>query len=176
MKKEKWLIAIAAGAGAGVLAYSLLSKNIPAGAVAVENFDLERYLGKWNEIARLPNRVEKNLVDVTDTYTACDDGTYRVVTKAYNRKKKTWKEYSGKVKLACNKTVGMLKVSYFEPLYLSYNVLAVDESYKYALVTGSSLHYLWILSKDKFIPERVKTQFLALAEAIGFETGKLEWL
>ena len=55
MKREKWMIGLAAGAGVAAIAavaYKLLSKDIPEGAVAVQPFDMHRYLGQWYEIAR----------------------------------------------------------------------------------------------------------------------------
>ena len=77
MKKEKWLIALAAGAGAAGLAYALWPKNkIPASAI-VQPFDKNKYLGNWNEVARLPNRIEKNLKDLTEEYSLNEDGSYQ---------------------------------------------------------------------------------------------------
>ena len=81
-KQQKWLVAIAAGAGAAGLTYALWPKSkIPKNAI-VQPFDKKRYMGLWNEIARLPNRIEKNLKNVTDEYDLNDDGTIRVITRA----------------------------------------------------------------------------------------------
>src|ERR1700712_858740 len=121
MKKEKLLIAIAAGAGVAAVAYKLLSKDIPEGVIAVQDFDMDRYLGKWYEIARLPNRLEKDIKDLTDEDSVNKSGSYKVVTKAYNIKKSKWVNAKGKIKFADEKDVGMLKVSYFGPFYVAYN-------------------------------------------------------
>ena len=69
MKKEKLLIAIAAGAGVAAIAYSLIpKKQLPEGAVAVHPFDKQRYIGTWNEVARMPSLIEKDLQKVIEEY------------------------------------------------------------------------------------------------------------
>jgi apolipoprotein D and lipocalin family protein len=176
MKKENWAIAVAAGVGVAALTYNFLSDDIPKGATAVQPFDKDRYLGLWNEIARMPSLIEKNINQLTEDYSLNDDGTIKVVTKGYNTKKEKWVEVSGNIKFAKSEDLGMLKVSYFGPFYLSYNVLDIDADYKYALVSGSGLDYLWILSKEKIVPEEIKQQFLNNASIIGFKVDKLEWM
>jgi apolipoprotein D and lipocalin family protein len=69
--------------------------------------------------------------------------------------------------------VGELKVSFFGPFYGAYNIIALDPDYKYALITGSSTKYLWILSREKTIPDDVKQNYLAAAESLGYDTRKL---
>jgi apolipoprotein D and lipocalin family protein len=86
------------------------------------------------------------------------------------------KEITGKLKFAGDEEIGMLKASYFGPFYLSYNVLAIDPDYQHALVSGSGLDYLWLLSRDKAIPGDIKQQFLDTAKHIGFDINKLEWV
>lgn len=177
MKKEKWLVAAVAGAGLAAVTYGLLSKdNIPAGAMPVQAFIKKRYLGKWYEIARLPNRIEKDLKNVTEDYSLNEDGTIKVITKGYNRLTGKWKQATGKIKFAGAEYVGMLKVSYFGPFYVAYNILDLDEDYQYALVSASNLNYLWILSRETTLPETIKTQFLNTAKAIGFDIDQLEWM
>jgi apolipoprotein D and lipocalin family protein len=177
MKRKDWLITLAVGAGAGAVAYSLLSKSpIPKGATVAQPFDLEKYMGTWNEVARLPNFIEKNINQLTETYNLKDDGTFEVITRAHNVKKNKWTEVSGKGKSAGVEDVGMLKVSYFGPFYLAYNVLDIDPDYQYALVSGSGLNYLWILSRKNNIPDNVRDRFLIRASEIGFDVDALEWL
>ena len=174
--KDKWLIALAAGAGLAAVIYKLVSKDIPDGAAAVQPFDINRYLGKWYEIARLPSRIEKSITNLTENYSRLDDETFKVVTKGYNTKKGEWVEMVGKIKFGAQKGVGMLKVSYLGPFYVAYNVLDIDPHYKYALVSGSGVDYLWILSRETTVPEDVKHQFLLKAMQMGFAVEQLEWM
>ena len=176
MKKEKWLIAAAAGVGAAGLAYALWPKNhIPKKAI-VEPFDKTKYMGLWREAARLPNRIEKNLKDLTEEYSLNEDGSIKVVTRAYNFDKNKPVEAAGKAKFTGSDTRGKLKVAYFLPLYLDYNVLDVDDDYQFALVSGNSFDYLWILARENDIPNDIRIRFLLKATDLGFDVGKLEWM
>ena len=70
----------------------------------------------------------------------------------------------------------MLKVSFFGPFYGGYNVIALDKDYKYALIAGGDLGYLWILSREKSIPEEIKSDYLKKASDLGFNTSELIWV
>jgi apolipoprotein D and lipocalin family protein len=61
-------------------------------------------------------------------------------------------------------------------LLWGYNVVAIDKEYKYALVAGGSLNYLWILSREKSIPLEVTSDYLKIAEDIGYKTADLIWV
>lgn len=151
-------------------------KTIPKNVAAVNNFDKQKYLGKWYEIARFDFSFERNLNNTTAEYSANPDGTIAVVNQGYNTKKQQWKQARGKAKFVGPETIGMLKVSFFGPFYAGYNVLAVDPDYQYALVAGKNRDYLWILSRQTTLPESVKKDYLQIAERHGFDTGKLLWI
>ncbi|MDD4777493.1 MAG: lipocalin family protein [Fermentimonas sp.] len=155
-------------------AYSCAS--IPKGAVAVKPFNKERYLGKWYEIARKDFRFERNLNNTTAEYTLNDNGTIKVVNQGYNTKKGEWQKAFAKAKFAGDENTAMLKVSFFGPFYSGYNVIALDDEYRYALVAGKNLKYLWILSRETTIPEGIKEKYLKIAEDIGFDTSDLIWV
>ena len=176
MKKGKALIAVAAAAGAAGIAYAFWpKKKVPASAI-VEPFDKERYLGKWNEVARLPNLIEKDLRDLTEEYSLNEDGTIKVVTRAFNPVKNKAVEATGTIKFKGSETRGQLEVAYFLPIYLDYNILDIDDQYQYALVSGSGMGYLWLLSRESSMPEEMKQRFLVRAMDLGFEISKLEWM
>lgn len=151
-------------------------KTIVPGAVAVKSFEKEKYLGKWYEIARLDFKFERNLNNTTAEYSLNDNGTIRVLNKGYNTKKEKWQEAEGKAKFVEDDLTGMLKVSFFGPFYGGYNVISIDENYKYALVAGSSLDYLWILSRETEIPDSIKKRYVQLAASIGYTTSELIWV
>jgi len=150
--------------------------SIPKGATPVKPFDKGKYLGLWYEIARLDFRFERNLNNTTAEYSLNPDGTIKVVNRGYNYVKNKWTEAVGKAKFAGDTNVGMLKVSFFGPFYAGYNVIALDRDYKYALVAGENLKYLWILAREKSIPEDVKQNYLGIAKKIGFDISALIWV
>ena len=173
--KNRYITPVLVGAGIALLLYSCKSK-IPEKAVAVTNFDKAKYLGKWYEIARLDYKWEKNLNNVTAEYSLNEDGTIKVDNKGYNVKKDKWEESIGKAKFVKKDNVGMLKVSFFGPFYSGYNVVAIDPDYKYALVAGESLKYMWILSRETSIPENIKLDYLRKAQEIGYDISELVWV
>lgn len=173
--KNKYIAPVLLGAGVAFVLYSCGS-TIPKKAVAVTNFDKAKYLGKWYEIARLDYKWERNLDNVTAEYSLNDNGTIRVDNKGYDVKKDRWEQSIGKAKFVKKDNVGMLKVSFFGPFYSGYNVVAVDSNYKYALVAGESLKYLWILSREATMPESIKADFLIKAQEIGYNISDLVWV
>lgn len=150
--------------------------TIPNGAVAVQPFDKEKYLGTWYEIARIDFKFEKDLNNTTATYSLNDNGTIKVNNKGYNTKKEKWQEVIGKAKFIGEEDIAMLKVSFFGPFYAGYNVIEIDEEYQYAMVTGKNLKYLWILSRETTIPKEIKNKYLTIAEEIGYDTADLNWI
>ncbi|MCU0456392.1 MAG: lipocalin family protein [Bacteroidales bacterium] len=150
--------------------------TIPKGVVAVSPFDETRYLGKWYEIARFDFRFERNLNNTTAEYSKNENGTIKVINRGYDTLNLEWKKAEGKAKFAGDKNTAMLKVSFFGPFYSGYNVIALDEDYKYALVSGSSREYLWILARETTIPGEVRAKYLEIAQKAGFNTSELIWV
>lgn len=150
--------------------------SIPKNAKAVENFEVSKYLGTWYEIARFDFRFEKNLNNVSAQYSLNEKGNVIVRNSGYNFIKEEWKKADGLAKFRGSKDIAALKVSFFGPFYSGYNVVALDTDYQYALVAGKNLDYLWILSRTKDIPEDIKTDYLRIAEEIGYDTSKLIWV
>ena len=150
--------------------------TIPKGAVAVKPFNKERYLGKWYEIARKDFKYERDLSNTTAEYSINDNGTIKVDNKGFNTIKGEWTQASGKAKFVGEENIAMLKVSFFGPFYSGYNVIAIDDEYRYALVAGESLKYLWILSRETNIPVEIKDNYLKIAEGVGYNTTDLIWV
>ena len=93
--------------------------SIPKGAEPVGDFDVDRYLGTWYEIARLDHRFERNLSNVTAEYRLNDNGTIRVLNSGYNDEDGKWESAEGRAKFRGDTTVAALKVSFFGPFWSS---------------------------------------------------------
>ncbi|OQA90957.1 MAG: Outer membrane lipoprotein Blc precursor [Elusimicrobia bacterium ADurb.Bin231] len=150
--------------------------TIPKGASAVKPFHKEKYLGKWYEIARKDFKYERNLSNTTAEYSLNDDGSVKVDNQGYHTIKGKWAQAIGKAKFIGEEDIAKLKVSFFGPFYSGYNVIAIDDEYRYALVAGKSLKYLWILSREIHIPVEIKDKYLKIAENIGYNTADLIWV
>lgn len=151
-------------------------RTMPRRAVAVKPFSEENYLGKWYEIARLDYKYERHLDHVTAEYGLKPNGLISVTNRGFNYKKQRWEESRGKAKPAGDPKEGKLKVSFFGPFYSGYNVIALSEDYKYAMVAGKNTNYLWLLSRETTMPEDIKAGFLEKARNIGYATGELVWV
>lgn len=148
--------------------------GLPAGTDAVSNFELQRYLGTWYEVARLNHRFERNLTDVSATYSVRDDGLVKVVNRGYNSQDGEWDEAVGKADFIESPDVGRLKVSFFGPFYGGYNILELDqEDYGYALVSGPTRSYLWILARDPKLDAVVVDRLVARARELEFPVDEL---
>ena len=150
--------------------------TVPKGASPVKPFDVKRYTGKWYEIARLDFKYEKGLNNTTAQYSLNDNGTIQVVNRGYDTAKNEWDEAKGKAKFVDSKNEAKLKVSFFGPFYSGYNVIALDPEYRYALVAGESLKYLWLLSRETTMPGNIKEIYLQQAKALGYNTDDLVWV
>lgn len=139
----------------------------------VGNFQLERYLGTWYEIARLDHPFERGLSQVSAEYSLREDGGVRVLNRGYKAKDGKWKEAEGKAYFVQDPQTGFLKVSFFGPFYGSYVIFELDPDYRYAVVSGPDTSYLWILARDRKLDEGLKRDLIARAAARGFDTSGL---
>ena len=148
--------------------------GIPEGLKPINDFEPDRYMGKWYEIARLDHSFERNLNNVSATYTRKANGDIQVKNRGFNAKTGAWKEIEGNAQFIVNETVGSLKVSFFGPFYGGYHIIALDrQNYKYAVVAGPSRSYLWILSRNQTLEEPVYKKLVSQADAWGFDTAQL---
>ena len=148
--------------------------GIPDNVKPVDGFILEKYLGKWYEIARLDHSFERGLSRVTANYSLREDGGVRVLNRGYSEKEGRWKEAEGKAYFVQRTDQGHLKVSFFGPFYGSYVVFELDhENYRYALVSGPDKSYFWILARSPEIEKNFRDTLIAKAAARGFDTSKL---
>ena len=148
--------------------------GIPTGITPVEPFDLDRYLGRWYEIARLDHSFERGLSEVTADYSIRDDGLVRVVNRGYDQAAGRWKQAEGRARFVREATQGFLKVSFFGPFYGSYIVFELDqENYNYAMISGPDTSYLWILARQPHLSDDIKQRLIAIARDKGFAVDNL---
>lgn len=146
----------------------------PKGVTPVSNFELNRYLGTWYEIARLDHAFERGLDHIRAHYSLRDDGGVRVINRGYSLADRAWREAEGKAYFVQSADTGHLKVSFFGPFYGAYIVFGLDHAdYQYAFVSGPDKSYLWLLARQPELPDAVIEQFETRARALGFATDQL---
>ncbi|GGD42911.1 membrane protein [Malaciobacter pacificus] len=139
-----------------------------------KSVDINKYLGKWYEVARYEHFFEKGCKNVTATYSLREDGDINVINRCTKIKTGEKTQANG-IAYATNDENTKLKVSFFRPFWGDYWVLMLDEDYKYAVVGTPSREYLWILSRSSTISEELKTEILSKLPSLGFVTNKLIW-
>jgi len=171
MRPENRSLLLAALAAAAVFATGCL--GYPDTVKPVKGFDLDRYLGKWYEVARLDHSFERGLSKVTAEYSLKGDGGVRVVNRGFDASEGKWEEAEGKAYFVEGPDKGYLKVSFFGPFYGSYAIFELDEDYRYAFVSGSDEDYLWFLSRTPTVSDELRARFVKKAKAAGFPTDEL---
>ena len=148
--------------------------GMPEKVQPVSDFQLNRYLGRWYEIARLDHSFERGMEKVTAEYSMREDGGVSVVNRGFSTEDNEWSEATGKAYFVDNSEQGYLKVSFFGPFYGSYVVFELEkENYQYAFVSGPDLSYLWLLSRTPKVSEAIIADFIEKSQSLGFDTSQL---
>jgi apolipoprotein D and lipocalin family protein len=133
---------------------------------------LNRYLGTWYEIYRLPNRFEgTDCVTVSAQYALKDDGNVSVLNTCL--KKDGPKVANGIAKVVPGSNNSKLKVSFFRPFYGDYWVIDLAEDYSWVLVGEPAGKYFWILARQKQLDPKLEEALLAKAEKLGYQRKDL---
>ena len=142
----------------------------------VASVDTDRYLGRWYEIARLPNSFEKNCEGVTVDYALRDDGLISVTnTCRKGAPDGEAKVANGRARIVDEATNAKLEVSFFDPFWGDYWVIGLADDYSLSLVGEPSGRYLWILSRTPMISDDVRDGALIALKAMGYNTDALYW-
>lgn len=146
---------------------------VPEGIEPVRDFDAERYLGTWYEIARLDHGFERGLTHVRADYGRREDGGIAVTNRGWDTDDGAWDAARGKAYFVEDPGTAYLKVSFFGPFYGAYVVFELDPDYRWALVTGPNRNYLWLLARDPLLDADLRDAILERAEAAGFDLEEL---
>ncbi|MER3427442.1 MAG: hypothetical protein C4334_04955 [Pyrinomonas sp.] len=139
----------------------------------VSRVDLDRYVGTWYEIARYPNRFQRQCVgDTTATYELRPDGKIRVTNRCRKRDGK-FDTAKGTARVVDKRTNAKLKVTFFWPFSGDYWIIDLDPDYRYAVVGAPSRKYLWILSRTPQLDEATYRRILERVAAQGFDVERL---
>ncbi len=142
---------------------------VPQPARAV---DLERYLGRWYELARYEQGFQKDCEGVSADYARRDDGQISVLN-ACRKPDGKLKQAKGRAKVVDSATNAKLKVSFFGPFYGDYWVLDHAEDYSWSIVGEPSGRYLWLLSREANPTAAQRDALIARAGALGYDTSML---
>jgi lipocalin len=150
---------------------SVIPQKTPS---VVSTVDLNRYMGMWYEIARLPNYFERKLKCTSANYTLRDDGRITVLNKGYyltDPQKST--SARGVAWIPDRNSPAKLKVQFFWPFSGDYWIMELDKEYRYVLVGDPSHKYLWILAREKEMDEQTYNMLLSKAVENGYDVKSI---
>lgn len=162
------------------LNFSLVSCALAGGFGPLETVDyveVERYLGKWYEIEKIPNRFQRDCGATEANYSLRNRGGIKVVNKCLRLKDGSLKVANGRATIANYETNAVLEVSFF---FLqrwfggpNYYILDLADDYSYVLVGSPNRDFLWILARTKTLDANIIENLKAKAQTQGFDTTRM---
>lgn len=169
-KTKHWLAGLGL-IGSGLAYYNTKRKDSQP-LKTVPKVDLNRYSGKWYEIATIPHHFENDCACTTAEYKYNPDDRYMEVIntclKEGREKTATAKAYPEE-----GSSNSRLRVQFQWPFKGKYYIIELDKDYQYALVGHPNRDYLWILSRYKDMDEDIYVDLLRIARQEGFDISRL---
>lgn len=147
---------------------------IPVAAV-----DIKRYTGLWYEIAKIPNRFQKQCAyGTTAEYTLREDGSITVLNRCV-KEDGSLDEAEGLAKFADKSTTSRLEVSFVSVLgwrlfWGDYWIIGLDEEYGWAVIGTPDRKYGWVLARNPALPQATMDEVFAILEHNGYERSSFE--
>jgi len=141
----------------------------------VKRVDLDRYLGRWYEIARYPNSFQDGCYGSKATYSFRDDGDISVLNECLEGSPEgELRQAHGKAWVVDEVTNAKLRVSFFWPFAGDYWIIELGDNYEYAVVGHPERKYLWILCREKKMDDNVYEGILDRLRTVhGYDTSRL---
>jgi apolipoprotein D and lipocalin family protein len=158
-----------------VVAEAQNEKSLPT----VSNVNLDRYIGLWYEIAKIPNRFQRKCASgTTAQYALRDDGKIDVINRCIDKEGKTI-EAQGVARVVDAESNAKLKVSFVKLLGFSlfwgdYWIIGLGEEYEFAIVGTPSRKYGWILSRTPSLGQEKLEQIYNLLREQGYNPDDFE--
>ncbi|MFN3960794.1 MAG: lipocalin family protein [Parvularculaceae bacterium] len=142
---------------------------------AVSSVDVDRYLGRWYEVARYPNSFQKECEAVTATYSRRDDGLIKVVNACGAIEASRARQAVGRARIVDAQSNAKLKVSFFGPFWGDYWIIDLKDDYSRAIVGEPSGRYLWVLARNPAITAEDRADILATLNRLGYPAAPLHF-
>lgn len=157
------------------------AQNKPAKLAAVPSIDINRYQGRWYEIAKYPNKFQKKCVgNTTANYTLKQNGRIEVLNTCV-KKDGTTDKATGEAKIPDKNQNSKLKVrfapgfiSFLPFVWANYWVIDIDPGYSHVMIGEPDRDYFWILSRTPEMKDATYQDLLRKAESLGFQPGRVE--
>lgn len=160
---------------------NLFGQGVTTELTTVSTVNIERYAGRWYEIAKYPNRFQKSCIsDTTADYVLKSNGRIEVTNRCLKKNGKINRAV-GEAKIVDKTTNAKLKLR-FAPGFLSflgfvwgdYWIIELAEDYSYAVIAEPGRDYFWILARKPEMDDKTYQAILTRAETMGFKPSRVE--
>jgi apolipoprotein D and lipocalin family protein len=154
------------------------NKDLPQ-LVTVKQVDLKQYIGKWYEIAKIPNSFQDQCdYGTTAEYKIDEDGDIIVINRCYEKDGNP-DVAEGLAKVVDRKTNAKLEVSFvsflgIRPFWGDYWIIGLDENYKWAVIGTPSRKYGWILSRTQSLPDETMQKIFGILKSQNYNPEDFE--
>ena len=169
-------------ASAALAACALVTPAAAAGATAVtttavtSRIELTQMMGRWYEVARLPNSLQRGCQAGTSDWTRSAEGFAVVQACHKGSPEGPISQWKAKARVADPATNAVFKMSFFGGLVSrEYRVLDHHPAEGWLILSTDDGHYMWLMSQKPTLPTAVRAQALAKVKALGFDVGRLEF-
>jgi len=141
----------------------------------VESVDLERFMGDWYVIANIPTFIEKDAYNARESYRLAEDGTVET-TFTFNKGgfDGPVKVYNPRGFIRDRGTNAVWGMQFIWPLKMEYRIIYLKEDYTQTVVGRSKRDYVWIMARERAIPEADYEQILQFLQAQGYDTSQVQ--
>jgi apolipoprotein D and lipocalin family protein len=162
---------------AAITALGLALSSAPAFAGAApqpaQKIELTKMAGRWYEVARLPNKIQRGCQDATSDWVKTGE-TFQVVQAC--RQNGAMKEWKAKAKVSDTSTNAKFKMSFFGGVVnQEYWVLDRAADHSWVILGTPGGNYVWLMSRGPQLAASMKSQAIARMKQMGYDTGRLEF-
>lgn len=153
-------------------------KDLPP-LTTVEQVDLNKYVGLWYEIAKIPNSFQDQCAyGTTAEYELLKDGSIKVINKCYDENGEP-DIADGVANVVDKKTNSKLEVSFvsflgIRPFWGDYWIIGLDENYQWAVVGTPNRKYGWVLSRTPSLPDEIMQEIFSVLKEQNYNPDSFE--
>ena len=178
--RSMWLPAVAVGLSALAAYWWVRSKPQsvrPAAVIEpVADFDVERFVGDWYEIARIEQGLGKPLTRSRVEYALQDDGSLSITSRGFHTGTHRWVESTGTARFVGSPHFGAMKASFLGLFFEGYHVVAIDPDYRWAMIMGDTTDSFKLLSRTPVLDGETTDRLVYQAELMGVEADRIHWV
>ncbi len=178
--RSLWMPAVVVGLSALAVywwATARPRKVLPAAQIEpIADFDVERFVGDWYEIARMERGIGKPLTRSRVEYESRDDGSLHITSRGFHTGTNRWVESTGIARFVGSPNFGAMKASFFGPFFEGYHIVAIDPEYRWAMIMGDTTESFKLLSRTPVMDGVTADRLVHQAELMGVHADRIHWV